>query len=328
MRTIIDICYNNKSISGYYATGVLLIMCGIAGILYKSRSDEVGQALIRMLDGCQHRGRDSTGFALYEPLDEGKLRLRFIVGEGSEGDEAVKRIKAICAEHHAEVIEADRVGNDLRMTVRHGDDGDLRKLAYSLEQGAKVLSIGTSLEIIKDIGSAHDVDARYNVGDHTGTHGIGHVRLATESDVKPEAAHPFWATGFADIAIVHNGQITNYWKMRRRLEQKGFEFRTDNDSELIAVFMAEQLSRGVSLGDALEASIEALDGTFSFLISTRDEIGYAKDNLAAKPMVMIEDDEIVAIASEEVSLNRLFPGRILDAVEPLPGTCRTWSKSI
>ena len=160
------------------------------------------------------------------------------------------------------------------------------------------------------------------------SHGIGHVRLATESDVKPESAHPFWATGFADIAIVHNGQITNYWKMRRRLEQRGFEFRTDNDSELIAVFMAEQLSRDVYLHDALEASIGALDGTFSFLISTKDEIGFAKDNLAAKPMVMIEDEDVVAIASEEVSLNRLFPGRVLDATEPLPGTFRTWSRSI
>ena len=92
------------------------------------------------------------------------------------------------------------------------------------------------------------------------------------------------------MAIVHNGQITNYWKMRRRLEKRGFEFHTDNDSELIAVYLADKLDQGIPLAEALETSIRDLDGTFSFLVSTKDEIGYAKDNLAAKPMVMYEDD--------------------------------------
>jgi glutamine phosphoribosylpyrophosphate amidotransferase len=152
------------------------------------------------------------------------------------------------------------------------------------------------------------------------------VLFRSESDVKPEAAHPFWATGFADIAIVHNGQITNYWKMRRRLQQRGYEFHTDNDSELIAVYLAEKLSQGVALKDALKTSIDDLDGTFSFLVSTKDEIGYAKDRLAVKPMVMYETDDLIAIASEEVSLNKLFPGQALNTMEPAPGTYNTWHK--
>ncbi len=197
-----------------------------------------------------------------------------------------------------------------------------------MEHAAKLSSIGESLDIIKDIGSAHDVDETYDVSAFNGTHGIGHVRLATESDVTPDASHPFWATGFADVAIVHNGQITNYWKMRRRLEKRSFEFHTDNDSELIAVYLADKLDQGIPLEQALESSIADLDGTFSFLVSTKDEIGYAKDRLAAKPMVMYEDDDIVAIASEEVSLNRLFPGHALTTTEPAPGTYRTWQRSI
>ena len=212
------------------------------------------------------------------------------------------------------------------MTVHF--DGDVQKLSYEMEHAAKVISIGTSLEIVKDIGSAHDVDDRYHVNQFRGTHGLGHVRLATESDVKPEASHPFWATGFADVAIVHNGQITNYWKMRRRLEQREFEFTTDNDSELIAVYLADKLAQGNTLQEALATSIDDLDGTFSFLVSTKDEIGYAKDRLAAKPMIMYEDDDLVAIASEEVSLNRLFPGKALNTREPAPGTYATWSRSI
>ncbi len=303
-------------------------MCGIAGILYKSlaegRNQATGQALIDMLDGCQHRGPDSTGFALYGDATDDRLRLRFFIGTGDEGAAAIGEIKEILAQHQAEIVDDEVIANNYRVLVNFS--GEMWKMAYDLERVAKVISIGTSLEIIKDVGSAHDVDDTYHVQSYSGTHGLGHVRLATESDVKPEAAHPFWATGFSDIAIVHNGQITNYWKMRRRLQQRGYEFHTDNDSELIAVYLAEKLSQGVALKDALKTSIDDLDGTFSFLVSTKDEIGYAKDRLAVKPMVMYETDDLIAIASEEVSLNKLFPGQALNTMEPAPGTYNTWHK--
>ena len=302
-------------------------MCGIAGIMFKNGggAHPAGRALIDMLDGCQHRGPDSTGFALYGDARDDGLRLRFLVGEGGEADQSVARIKGALARHRARVVDEERVGGSYRVEVDF--DGDIRGLARDVEHAARVISIGSSLEIVKDVGSAHDVDARYGVSAFHGTHGLGHVRLATESAVRPEAAHPFWATGFADVAIVHNGQITNYWKMRRRLEQRGYEFTTDNDSELIAVYLADKLSRGVALKEALATSIDDLDGTFSFLVSTRDEIGYAKDRLAVKPMIMYETDDLVAVASEEVSLNRLFPGQALNTREPPPGTCATWSRS-
>lgn len=303
-------------------------MCGIAGVLYKENGHDrdLGRALITMLDGCQHRGPDSTGFALYhEPTGSDELRLRFLVGEGEEAENTIASIKAKLAEFEAEVVEEERIGRTVRFTVRF--DGELQGLAYAMEHVAKVVSIGHSLDIIKDVGGAHDVDETYHVAGFAGTHGIGHVRLATESDVTPDRSHPFWATGFADVAIVHNGQITNYWKMRRRLEKRGMEFHTDNDSELIAVYLADKLAHGCTLEEALKSSIDDMDGTFSFLVSTKDEIGFAKDRLAAKPMVMYEDEDLVAIASEEVSLNRLFPGRALATTEPPPGTYRTWRRS-
>ena len=299
-------------------------MCGIAGIMYKGRLLGTGRALIDMLDGCQHRGPDSTGFALYTREEEGRLRLRFFVGEGEEAETAIARIAEAVAGQGAAVVSEERIGNNYKLTVEF--DGDVQEFSYAVEQAAKVVSIGASLEIVKDVGGAHDVDERYGVDSFTGSHGLGHVRLATESDVKPEASHPFWATGFADVAIVHNGQITNYWKMRRRLERRGFQFTTDNDSELIAVYLADKLSQGIPLKQALADSIDDLDGTFSFLVSTRDEIGYAKDRLAAKPMILYENDDLIAVASEEVSLNRLFPGQALDTREPPPGDFDTWSR--
>jgi glutamine phosphoribosylpyrophosphate amidotransferase len=116
--------------------------------------------------------------------------------------------------------------------------------------------------------------------------------------------------------------------MRRRLERRKFAFHTDNDSELVAVYLADKLAQGETLDSVLETAIADLDGTFSFLVSTPTQIGYAKDNLAAKPMVLFETDDMIAIASEEVSLNRLFPGQSINSSEPAPGTFHTWSRSI
>jgi methylamine---glutamate N-methyltransferase subunit A len=302
-------------------------MCGIAGIMFKNDKlgFNTGEALIDMLDGCQHRGPDSTGFALYgQPDEETSLKLRFFVDPGQDRNSVKADVAEALSKHGARVLRQEFSGDNYCVNVEF--DGDLQALAYDLEHAAKVISIGASLDIVKDVGSAHEVDDRYDVKSFRGTHGLGHVRLATESDVKPEAAHPFWATGFGDVAIVHNGQITNYWKMRRRLQQRGFEFTTDNDSELIAVYLADKMSHQIPLKDALATSIDDLDGTFSFLVSTRDEIGYAKDRLAAKPMIMFENNDLIAVASEEVSLNRLFPGQALDTREPPPGTYATWSR--
>jgi glutamate synthase domain-containing protein 1 len=302
-------------------------MCGIAGIMYRGEhaAFETGDALIRMLDGCQHRGPDSTGFALYSPAESGRLKLRFFLGDNGDGTAAVAAIRERLTALDAQIEEEAQIGHNYQVTIAY--DGDVQHLSYEMEHTARVISIGVSLEIVKDVGSALELDQRYNVRSFRGTHGLGHVRLATESEVRPDASHPFWATGFADVAIVHNGQITNYWKMRRRLQQRGFEFTTDNDSELIAVYLADKLAQGITLQDCLASSIDDLDGTFSFLVSTKDEIGYAKDRLAAKPMILYQDENLVAVASEEVSLNRLFPGRALDTREPAPGTYATWSRS-
>ena len=301
-------------------------MCGIAGVLYKQAgSHEIGKTLINMLDGCQHRGPDSTGFALYGDKKD-LLQLRFIVPtDEAARKKAIKNIASLLAKHGATIDSEESIGCSYQIAVNFY--GDLLDFTKDIEVHAKLVSVGHSLDLIKDDGTAHEVDATYHVGEIKGTHGIGHVRLATESAVRPEAAHPFWATGFEDIAIVHNGQITNYWKMRRRLERRGFAFHTDNDSELVAVYLADKLKQGETLDHVLETAIADLDGTFSFLVSTPTEIGYAKDNLAAKPMVLFETDDMIAIASEEVSLNRLFPGQSINSTEPAPGTFQTWSRS-
>ena len=152
-------------------------MCGIAGIMYKSsHGAETGQALIDMLDGCQHRGPDSTGFALCGDAARDQLRLRFFIGEGAVADAAVARVRDELEKQGARIVDAEIIANNYRVTVEF--TGDLQQFAYATEHNAKVISIGASLEITKDVGGAHEVDERYQVAAFQGTHGLGHVRLA------------------------------------------------------------------------------------------------------------------------------------------------------
>lgn len=283
-----------------------------------------GEALTAMLDATLHRGPDSTGWALYhEPLD-GRLRMRFFLTGNPSHEEEIKQILKLLAAQQVDVIDAAPLGCTYGVTAAF--DGDVPELTRALEGSVQLVSIGSSLDIIKDVGQPYELAPKYNISQFNGNHGIAHIRLATESGVHPDTSHPFWACGFSDVATVHNGQITNYWIMRRRLERKGMRFQTENDTELIAVYLAYRMSQGVTLEAALNSSLEDLDGTFSYLVATRDAIGYAKDKLAAKPMVKYEDDDLIAISSEEVGLNRLFPGKALETTEPAPLTCGLWSR--
>jgi glutamate synthase domain-containing protein 1 len=172
----------------------------------------------------------------------------------------------------------------------------------------EVQSCGRSLEIVKDIGAARVVAKKHGVVEMLGTHGLGHARLATESSVLPNASHPFWARPFPDVAIVHNGQITDYYLWRDRLVRKGYRFLTENDSELIAVWVADQMSNGRTLLQALHASISALDGVFTYMIADCDGIGYAKDRLAIKPLVVADRGGQIAAATEEQAIWSVIDG--------------------
>lgn len=304
-------------------------MCAIAGLLYKHATGNgidmsTGEALTAMLDATLHRGPDSTGWALYHPPEAGRLRIRFFLADSRAPQPEITHIQRLLAGQQAAIVADETVGGTYLAQVAF--TGDVATLTRALERETRLVSIGTSLDIIKDVGQPRELARRYDIGRFNGSHGIAHIRLATESGVHADTSHPFWACGFADVATVHNGQITNYWIMRRRLERKGMRFQTENDTELIAVYLAYQMSRGISLADALNFSLDDLDGTFSYLVATRDAIGFAKDKLAAKPMVKYEDEHLIAIASEEVGLNRLFPGKALETSEPSPLTCGLWSR--
>jgi glutamine phosphoribosylpyrophosphate amidotransferase len=213
------------------------------------------------------------------------------------------------------------------MTLTFDHDGDLKELADNIEdvRGAEVLSLGRSLEIIKDLGDAETVAADYGLNDFVGTHAIGHARMATESDVDIANAHPYWAYPFPDVAVVHNGQLTNYHQWRRRLERSGHRFQSECDSEIIAVYLAEKMHEGDSLEDAMRRSLDELDGVFTYLCVTGDALGMAKDELAAKPLVLYESDDLVALASEEIAIRAVLD-REIDTHDPYEGEVLVWQR--
>jgi methylamine---glutamate N-methyltransferase subunit A len=222
------------------------------------------------------------------------------------------------------VSEESHTGGNLR--ARIGYDGDLGALTDLVERvpETEVFSIGRSMEIVKDVGDASDVERAAPYTEFQGSHAIGHTRMATESLVDVAHSHPFWARPFPDISVVHNGHITNYHKLRRRLAEKGHRFATGNDSEAIAVYIADKLEQGDSLEDALRSSVSDLDGTFAYLISTPQGIGVARDRFALKPLIFAEDDDRVLIASEEIALQAVAGSDDMKPRELSAGEVRWW----
>lgn len=170
--------------------------------------------------------------------------------------------------------------------------------------------------MIKDVGLVKDIAKRYNVEEVKGTHGIGHTRFATESKIDRYHAHPYQSYIIPDITVVHNGQITNYWKIRDPLERKGHTFESYNDTECIVNYIADKLSEGYHLEEALESAVCDLDGPFSILVGTPDGIGIAKDKLGLRPGVMAENDDIFAIASEEMALQDVIDTQHVEQIAP------------
>jgi glutamate synthase domain-containing protein 1 len=308
-------------------------VCGIAGIIHRDGAANTGSEIARMLQSMKHRGPDSTGYALYGPPSE-QIVIRFKLADANDARdfEFSQRL-----ERHRREVEArlgkigaviDRVEGDTEYAYRAAVaySGDIKALADYLEDvpGCEVLSIGQSLEIVKDLGDAESVAKQYNLSSFRGTHAIGHVRMATESDVDISGAHPYWAYPFSDVAVVHNGQLTNYFQWRRRLERAGHRFASECDSEIIAVYLAEKMSGGLSLETAMKSSLDDLDGVFTYVVVTKNALGVAKDEMAAKPLVLFETPELVALASEEVAIRAIVDHEI-DTYDPYESQVLVWT---
>jgi len=309
-------------------------MCGIAGLIHRGKNSDVGSELTLMLQALKHRGPDSTGFALYGSPVQKEYVIRFKVAEQEDLNSGFRihndvKLRQAEVDRRMQELGADVKEKDLATEYacryRFAFGGDMKRLADYLEdiESVEILSIGQGLELIKDLGDAQTVSSQYGLTGFDGTHAIGHTRMATESDVDIRSAHPYWAYPFNDIAVVHNGQLTNYWGFRREMERRGHRFVSNCDSELIAVYIADRISQGDDLESAMTRSVDELDGVFTYVVATKDKLGMAKDVMAAKPMVLYESEEFVALASEEVAIRSVFPHEI-DTYDPYEGEVRVW----
>ena len=309
-------------------------MCGIAGIIHRGKSSNVGSEMTLMLQALKHRGPDSTGFAVYGETNPDDFLMRIKVAEKEDMDkgrgifdlikERVSEVERRLLTHDTVIKEMDSpTPYALRYVI--GRDANTEEIAEHLEEieGVEILSLGNGLELIKDLGDAKEVAEAYGLSSFEGTHAIGHARMATESDVDIRSAHPYWAFPYNDVCVVHNGQITNYWIMRRDMERRGYRFTSDCDSELLAVFTAHNLAHGVSLEESLHRSVQEIDGVFTYLVATENQLGMAKDTMAAKPLVLYEGDELIAMASEEVAIRAILPQEI-DTSDPYDEEVRVW----
>lgn len=304
-------------------------MCGIAGRTL-NQPGSIGADLTAMMAAQRHRGWDSTGFALYgDPLQDAYV-VRALIVDRDRLHQDLEALRGVTREHGADLV-AEPTWDDsgqrhvlARLVVSDPEPFAAWVDACDELPGVELQSAGRSLEIVKDVGDAREVAAKHGVEEFVGTHGLGHVRLATESNVSPVAGHPFWARPFPDVAIVHNGQLTNYYTWRRRLQRSGYRFTTENDSELIAVWNSDRMAMGDSLQESLERSLQELDGVFTYLLATGDGIALAKDRWAIKPVVAVAAGDGVAVATEEQSLRTLYLQEIDVEVHDGPSIVRVW----
>ncbi len=300
-------------------------MCGIVGLFCKSTEleERLGQYLGAMLAQMGDRGPDSAGVAVYrDPAPAGSSKLTVYCADPAF------RWEPLCADladafggaeitdgrakHCVLVVDAEAA--EAEAWIRHHRP-DLR-----------VMSAGRVIEIYKEVGTPDRFVGEFRLPDFTGTHGLGHTRMATESRVTTEGSHPF-STGL-DLCLVHNGSLSNHNRLREKLRREGIEFQTENDTEVAAAYLAWRMREGATLEEALEGCLDDLDGFYTFLVGTADGFAVLRDPIACKPAVIAETDDWVAMSSEYRAIAVLPGASEARLWEPAPRVVYAWERAL
>jgi glutamate synthase domain-containing protein 1 len=298
-------------------------MCGIVGLFLKDRTLEprLGELSAGMLATMCDRGPDSAGFAVYGAAQAGRSKITL---QSPDPDKDFAGLDELLGKELGTKVTVARKATHAVLSVPSDKAEAARAAVRSLRPGTRVMSAGEAIEIYKEVGLPTDVSQRFDLKHMTGSHAIGHTRMATESAVTTLGAHPF-STG-ADQCLVHNGSLSNHNNLRRELVHDGMSFETDNDTEVAAAYLTWRMNQGMSLGDALKKSLDDLDGFFTFVVGTKNGFAVLRDPIACKPAVMAETDAYVAFGSEYRALTGL-PGIDQAKVwEPEPATVYVWER--
>ena len=298
-------------------------MCGIVGLYLKNPAleSQLGALFEPMLQAMTDRGPDSAGFAIYgDEVPDGWVKLTLQATDaGYPWTELMGALEARLG------CSLDWFQNASAAVLKaHCDEAAARAALADLAPGVRIMSAGQSIEILKGMGLPAEISQRFGLAGMKGSHIIGHTRMATESAVTMEGSHPF-STG-ADLCLVHNGSLSNHFRLRQELKREGISFETDNDTEVAAGYLTWRLQQGDTLAKALDGALEDLDGFFTFAIGTRNGFAVIRDPIACKPAVLAETDDYVAMASEYQALAGL-PGIDKAKVwEPQPATLYVWER--
>ncbi|KPY58375.1 glutamine amidotransferase family protein [Pseudomonas syringae] len=298
-------------------------MCGIVGLYLKNPAleSQLGKLFEPMLEAMTDRGPDSAGFAIYgDEVAQGWVKLT--LQATSEQYDFTALIAALQGRLNAPL---DWFQNASAVVLKiQAEEAPVRAALAELAPTVRIMSAGQSIEILKGMGLPREISERFGLASMKGSHIIGHTRMATESAVTMEGSHPF-STG-SDLCLVHNGSLSNHFRLRQNLRREGIHFETDNDTEVAAGYLAWRLQQGDSLQQALDKSLEDLDGFFTFAIGTRNGFAVIRDPIACKPAILAETDDYVAMASEYQALSSLPGIENARVWEPVPATMYIWER--
>lgn len=298
-------------------------MCGIVGLYLKNEKlrPQLGSLFQPMLSEMKSRGPDSAGVAIYRDPVKGAQVKYSLAHDNAEFDwqqlNADLASNCNCQSTYTQIdthaiLVADAPEQQVRDWLKHNHGG------------VRLVGSGTSVEIFKEVGLPDDVYSRFNLNSASGTHMIGHTRMATESAVTTAGSHPF-ATG-ADLCLVHNGSLSNHNRLREQLEKAGLEFQTENDTEVAAAYMTHKIREGASLRETLEQALVDLDGFYTFCVGTETGFAVLRDPIACKHAVLAETDDWVAMATEYRAIATLPGSDDANIWEPKPQTIYAWGE--
>lgn len=298
-------------------------MCGIVGLYLKNPAleSQLGKLFEPMLAAMTDRGPDSAGFAIYgDEVADGWVKLTL---QATTEPYDFKTLIGALEGRLAASLDWFQNASAVVLKIQ-AEEALVRAAITELAPTVRIMSAGKSIEILKGMGLPKEISERFGLASMKGSHIIGHTRMATESAVTMEGSHPF-STG-ADLCLVHNGSLSNHFRLRQELRREGINFDTENDTEVAAGYLAWRLQQGDSLKQALDNSLEALDGFFTFAIGTRNGFAVIRDPIACKPAILAETDDYVAMASEYQALSSLPGIEHAKVWEPAPATLYTWER--
>jgi glutamine phosphoribosylpyrophosphate amidotransferase len=300
-------------------------MCGIVAFWDKTSGHEAttGSVVLTMLEALACRGPDSAGIALVGPEPDSEMAGVWLIRITPPDEKLLDRLTGFGRlVAPARGVACKRQGNTLRFAFQPEPGitpADLERALGARRGGLEVLSLGERMDLVKQVGNPSLLEDLYDVSTWIGPLAIGHTRMSTESKIDLSHSQPFWVHGVPDLATVHNGHITNYHQLRRRYQQSGVTFYTDNDSEVIGVYLRNRMVAGRSLAVAMADSIADLDGAYNYLVVSTQGLGIVRDRFGFKPLMLAETERFVAVATEEIALRRAIPGDF-KVSEPPPGS--------